>query len=260
MNISAAIADLLLRRAFVRRAHPSNPPRTIGGWRLSLFWEWYWHRAPLSHPLPHPPPYYGGGMGGGRRTVMNNASYAAPCMSSELRAGEASEKAPTRAFAVFCPCLEPSKFISSATLISVTALNSRSKKGYAICGCVMDPGSYWRECSGVVLQCLGRCRLHRRLRRYSKQMRTTMSSCNPCSENKNSSRTPARRTSPAIKCISRRGCSRYFRIERRQLPPSSRRLPTRRRVHSRIRAHAGFSFWPTGQPSLLQPTNPQRHY
>ena len=36
MSTSAAIADPLLRRAFGQRARPSDPPRTIGDWRLSF--------------------------------------------------------------------------------------------------------------------------------------------------------------------------------------------------------------------------------
>jgi len=51
MKASAAIADLLLRRAFSRRARLSDPHRAarvrIGYSRL---------RAPISRPLPHPPP------------------------------------------------------------------------------------------------------------------------------------------------------------------------------------------------------------
>jgi len=37
MNTSAAIADPLLRRAFARRARPSDLQRTVGDWRSSLW-------------------------------------------------------------------------------------------------------------------------------------------------------------------------------------------------------------------------------
>jgi len=57
MNASAAIADPLLRRAFGRRARPSDPHRTA---RVRIG----------SSGLPPPPSCYGGGKGGGRRTVM----------------------------------------------------------------------------------------------------------------------------------------------------------------------------------------------
>ncbi len=60
MSASTTIADPLLRRAFGRRARPSDPHRTtrvrIGSSRL---------RAPVSAPLPPPPPYLWGGEGWG---------------------------------------------------------------------------------------------------------------------------------------------------------------------------------------------------
>jgi len=49
MNASATITSLLLRRAFGQQACPSDPHRTVGGWRPSFWrlfpaWEWDRHR------------------------------------------------------------------------------------------------------------------------------------------------------------------------------------------------------------------------
>jgi len=44
MSASAAIADLLLRRAYGRLARPLDPHRTVEDWRLSPAWERGRHR------------------------------------------------------------------------------------------------------------------------------------------------------------------------------------------------------------------------